>query len=60
MSNIKLELIGPDRLKKTCQKDWRLCFICKLKKKEKVQNPFSKNDKFIYCNLLQYFITLKL
>ena len=58
ISNIKFELISPERLKETCQKDWRLCFICQTEKKEILQNPFSKKDNFIYCILLQYFRTL--
>ena len=35
MSNIEFELISPDRLKKTCQTDWRLCFIYQIEKKKK-------------------------
>ena len=59
MSNIEFKLISPDKLKETCQTDWRLSFYTKMKKKkrkkkrkEKLQNPFSKKDKFIYCILL--------
>ena len=57
-SNTEFELISPGRLKKTCQTARRLSFICQTEKKEKLQNPFSKKGKFIYCILLQYFITL--
>ena len=60
MSDIEFELISPDRLKETCQTDWRLCFICHIEKKEKLHNPFSKNGKFIYCILVHYCITLNL
>ena len=35
MSNIEFELISPDRLKETCQADWRLCFTCQIVKKKK-------------------------
>ena len=60
MSNIKFELISLDRLKRTRQTDWKLCFICQIEKKRKLQNPFSIKVTFIYCIILQYFITLKL
>ena len=32
MSDMELELISPDRLKKTCQKDWKLQFIYEIEK----------------------------
>ena len=35
MSNIEFELISPDRLKETCEADWRLCFTCQIVKKNK-------------------------
>ena len=35
MSNIKFELISLDRLKRTRQTDWKLCFICQIEKKPK-------------------------
>ena len=60
MSDLEFKLISLDRLKETCHTDWRLCFICQIEKKEQLQNPFSKKDKFIYCIILQCFITLNL
>ena len=42
MSNIEFELISSGRLKGTCQTDWRLCLICQIENKEKLQNSFSK------------------
>ena len=47
MSNTEFELISPDRLNETSQTDWRLYSVCQIEKKEKLQNPFSKNGNFI-------------
>ena len=30
MSNVEFELISSDRLNKTCQTDFRLCFTCQF------------------------------
>ena len=52
MSNIEFKLISPEKLKETCQTDWRLCFICQIE----IRKKFSLFIIFF----LQYCITLNL
>ena len=53
MSNTKIKLISPDRLKETCQTAGRLCFICQIEKKI-LPNLSSKKVELIFL----YFFTI--
>ena len=48
MSNIEFKLISPDKLKETCQTDWRLSFYTKMKKKKKKKEKKRKASESIF------------
>ena len=53
MSNIEFKLISPDKLKETCQTDWRLSFYTKMKKKKRKEK---KSFRIHFLKKISLFI----